>query len=151
MKIKGFKYYVIYDRNNVIINPNDFKQEVNEEATVEIYDTFGTAKGFDSLKQLENFIKNNNLTFPESEVEINPFDREWDSRYPEAKLRMYVTAIQGNNIAIDMPEFIMLLAERNIKMIVDSDYEVVWAYLEYIEDEYKQLLEQKYNAQFQFK
>jgi hypothetical protein len=151
MKVKGYKYCLIFDKKGVIINPNDFKQEINEEATVEVYDTFATAIGFNSLKQLEKYITNNNLTFPEQEVKINPFDAEWDGNYQNANLRMFIDAINAMKLSIEQPEFVMLLKQRNIKLIVDENYGGTWAYLEEIEKEHKKFLEKDYGAKFEYR
>jgi hypothetical protein len=151
MKVKGYKYYLIIDKTGMIVNANDFKTEVDSEATVHILDTFGTVEGFNSLKQLEKYIKNNNLTFPEEPVEINPFDSEWSKDYPNAKLRMYLKSIDANRLSIDMPEFVMYLKSQNINLEVDEDYEVVWAYLEFILDEHRGFLEAIYNAKFEYR
>jgi hypothetical protein len=152
MKVKGFKYYVIYDRNNVIINHNDFKQEVNEAATVEILDIFGSIKGFNSLKQLEKYINDNNLTFPEQVVEINPFDSEWNTEKPDAKIRMYINSYNAALLAIDIPTFPQYLEQKGITLIPDANYDVVWAYLERIDEQDKTLLEnERYNAKFEYR
>lgn len=152
MKVKGFKYYVIYDRNNVIINHNDFKQEVNEAATIHILDTFGVVKGFNSLKQLEKYIKDNNLTFPDEQVEINPFDSEWNTEKPDAKIRMYINSYNAALLAIDIPTFPQYLEQKGITLIPDANYDVVWAYLERIDEQDKTLLEnERYNAKFEYR
>jgi hypothetical protein len=151
MKKKGYKYYLIIDKTGMIVNADDFKTEVDVEATVHILDTFGTVEGFNSLKQIEKYIKDNNLTFPEAPVEINPFEGEWSDKYPNAKLRMYLSSMDANRLSIEQPEFIMLLSQLDIKMLIDTDYEVVWAYLEYIEKEHKKFLEKDYNAKFEYR
>jgi hypothetical protein len=151
MKKKGYKYYLIIDKTGMIVNANDFKTEVDVEATVQILDTFGTVEGFNSLKQLEKYITDNNLTFPEQKVEINPFDSEWDGNYQNANLRMFIDAINAMKLSIEQPEFILLLKQRNIKLIVDENYQGTWAYLEEIEKDHKIFLEKDYNAKFQYR
>ena len=154
MKIKGYKYVLLYNHNNMIINANNFKNEINEGAEVEIYDTFGIAKGFDSLKQLEKFIIQEGLIFPEEAVEINPFDKEWSPDYIDAKIRMFIDSINAMQLSIEQPEFVMLLKQKNIKLLIDEDYEGTWAYLEEIEKEHRSFLEAPkeqggYNVKFQ--
>lgn len=151
MKKKGYKYYLIIDKTGMIVNANDFKTEVDVEATVHILDTFGTVEGFNSLKQLEKYINDNNLTFPEQEVEINLFERSWDENYPLANVRMYISSIEANRLSINMPEFVMYLKSQNINLVIDENYEVVWAYLEYIEKEHKKFLEKDYGAKFEYR
>ena len=151
MKKKGYKYYLIIDKTGMIVNVNDFKTEVDVEATVHILDTFGTVEGFNSLKQLEKYIKDNNLTFPDDTVEINPFEKAWDENYPLANVRMYISSIDANRLSINMPEFVMYLKSQNINLVIDENYEVVWAYLEYIEKEHKKFLEKDYNAKFEYR
>lgn len=145
------KYRLIYDYNNVIVNANDFKTECNEGSETSFLDSFFRAYESNSLKQLEKYIKDNNLTFPEGEVEINPFDAEWDGSYQNANLRMFIDAINAMKLSIEQPEFVMLLKQRNIRLIVDENYNGTWAYLEEIEKEHKKFLEKNYGAKFEYR
>lgn len=145
------KYRLIYDYNNVIVNANDFKTECNEGSETSFLDSFFRAYESNSLKQLEKYINDNNLTFPEQVVEINPFDSEWDGNYQNANLRMFIDAINAMKLSIEQPEFILLLKQRNIKLIVDENYQGTWAYLEEIEKDHKIFLEKDYNAKFQYR
>ena len=145
------KYRLIYDYNNVIVNANDFKTECNEGSETSFLDSFFRAYESNSLKQIEKYIKDNNLIFPEAQVEINPFDSEWKPEYNNTNIRMFIDAINAMNLSIEQPEFILLLKQRNIKLIVDENYQGTWAYLEEIEKEHKKFLEKDYGAKFEYR
>jgi hypothetical protein len=151
MKKKGYKYYLIIDKTGMIVNANDFKTEVDVEATVHILDTFGTVEGFNSLKQLEKYINDNNLTFPEQVVEINPFDSEWDGNYPLSNVRLFIDSVNAVKLSIEQPEFVLMLKQLNINLLLDENYSGAWAYLEYILPEHKIFLEEGYNAKFEYR
>ena len=146
------KYRLIYDYNNVIVNANDFKTECNEGSETSFLDSFFRAYESNSLKQLEKYIKDNNLTFPDEQVEINPFDSEWNTEKPDAKIRMYINSYNAALLAIDIPTFPQYLEQKGITLIPDANYDVVWAYLERIDEQDKTLLEnERYNAKFEYR
>ena len=145
------KFRLIYNYKNEVVNNNDYKIELNEGSETEFLDSF--LKGFESnsLKQIERFIKENNLILPEGTSEVNPFYTLWDLNYPSSKIRLFMPAFDRARLAIDKPEFVLYLKQSNINLIADEVYEVVWAYLEYILPEHLGFLEMGYNARFECK
>lgn len=145
------KYRLIYDYNNVIVNANDFKTECNEGSETSFLDSFFRAYESNSLKQLEKYIKDNNLIFPDEQVEINPFDSEWNNNYPLSNVRLFIDSVNAVKLSIEQPEFVLMLKQLNINLLLDENYSGAWAYLEYILPEHKIFLEEGYNAKFQYR
>jgi hypothetical protein len=145
------KYRLIYDYNNVIVNANDFKTECNEESETSFLDSFFRAYESNSLKQIEKYIKDNNLTFPEAPVEINPFEGEWNNNYPLSNVRLFIDSVNAVKLSIEQPEFVLMLKQLNINLLLDENYSGAWAYLEYILPEHKIFLEEGYNAKFEYR
>ena len=144
------EYRLIYSYDNIIQNAENYKDKVT--GTMEFYDTFFQAAEFNSIGKMNKFIKDNKLKFKESETnEINPFDSEWNTDYPLAKVRMFIDSINAMKLSIEQPEFVMLLKQRNIRLIVDENYGGTWAYLGEIEKEHKEFIETQYNAKFQYR
>ncbi|RPJ58294.1 MAG: hypothetical protein EHM12_08020 [Dehalococcoidia bacterium] len=96
-----------------------------------------------SYIEIQNYI-NENLFLLE-----DPFQKSWDKNYPNAQLRLFMEAIDGNRLSINMPEFIFYLSQQNISLILDEEYNGVWAYLQYIEEAHRAFLEKDYNAKFE--
>lgn len=138
-----------------ILNSRDYKEKCT--GTTEFYDTFYQGAEFDTIGEMQKFIKKNNLIVNVDEgTEIDPFDSEWDKENKKANIRMFIDAINAMRLSIEQPEFVMFLKQRNIKLIVDENYGGTWAYLEEIEEEHKVFLEADrsqggYNAKFEYK
>lgn len=145
------EYRLIFDYNNIIQNAENYKDKVT--GTMEFYDTFFQGKEFDTIGEMQKFIKQNKLIVKTDEgTEINPFDSEWNPEKPDAKIRMYINSYNAALLAIDIPTFPVYLYEKGITLIPDANYDVVWAYLESIDEQDKTLLEnERYNAKFQYR
>jgi hypothetical protein len=135
------KYQLLYNGQtkeiaNVIV---DGITEINEN----IFSYFES----EDISEIESFIVENGLV----KITENPFDTAWDASYPDAKLRLFMYAIDSARLSIDKPEFVMYLKMNNINLLVDEGNGGVWAYLQYIEPEHKAFLEKLYEAKFESK
>jgi len=148
----NLRHRIIYDfLNRVILFLENTDGETVTSDTANPY-----LRGFESnnIVDIHDFIKENNLIPNEEVRKLNPFESAWTELYPDAKLRMYLKSIDANRLSIDMPEFVMYLKSQNINLLIDENYGVVWAYLEFILDEHKGFLEAStenkgYNAKFE--
>ena len=145
------KFRLIYDYSNIIINVNDYMIECNEGSETHLLDNFYRAYESNTLSDIYTFISVNNLTIPEGTIELNPFDSVWDSDYSTANIRLFVDSLNAMKLSVEQPEFVLILKQLNITLIVDTIYGGTWAYLEYILPEHKLFLEENYNAKFQYR